>query len=286
DLYGVTPSIVNATTISDAYFGGGHAHEKLAALERRRDGIFVAEETVLDYQLRLGDLIRIRVLDTRSHRYVPTPFHVLGVVREFPTAPTDSFLLANASYVREVTHSNSAETMLIRTAGRSPRQVARAVASIVPPGTRVQDVETERRIAASGLVAVDVGGLTEIEIVFATLIALGGVSLLLVLTFVERSRSFVILRALRVTTRQVTGLASAEAGSVLFVGLATGTAIGGTLGWILVKVLRGVFDPPPQHPVIPWLYVAALAGTLIVCSAIATAVTLRRTAHLGPAELR
>src|SRR5207249_4900069 len=106
DLYGVTPDVQRATTISDAYFAAGHAGDELAALARTPDGVFVAEETVVDYQLRRGDLIRLRVLDASTHRYVPRPFHLLGVTREFPTAPTDSFLVANANYIRDITHSS------------------------------------------------------------------------------------------------------------------------------------------------------------------------------------
>lgn len=35
------------------------------------------------------------------------PFHYVGVVREFPTAPSDSFLVANAEYVADATGSDA-----------------------------------------------------------------------------------------------------------------------------------------------------------------------------------
>jgi putative ABC transport system permease protein len=286
DLYGVTPSIQRATTVSDAYFASGHARIQLADLQHTPDGIFVAEETVVDYQLRPGDLIRIRVLDARTHRYVAKPFHLLGVIREFPTAPTDSFLVANASYIRDITHSSAEETMLVRTDGRSPRVVANGVRRAVPASARVQDIDTTRRIVASGLVAVDAHGITQIEMAFGLLIALGGVAMLLALAVVERRRSFVILRTLRVTARQVAALAAAEAGSVVVIGTLAGTAFGGAIGWILVKVLRGVFDPPPQHPVIPWPYLGLLVAAIAATAALATGVSVASTARLDPSELR
>ena len=38
---------------------------------------------------------------------------------------------------------------------------------------------------------------------------------------------------------------------------------GATLGWgvarVLVKLLTGVFDPPPDHLAVPWLYLLAVA---------------------------
>ena len=286
DLYGVTPQLTRATSLSDAYFADGHAAQQISALGRTRDGVFIADETLIDYALHRGDPIFLRVLDVRTHRYTPVPFHVLGVVREFPTAPTDSFLVANASYLRDVTHSDSYETLLVRSNGRSPRSVAADVRHVVPAGATVQDIVSERRIIASGLVAVDVHGLMQIEIVFATLAALAGVALLLALTFAERRRSFVILRVLRVTARQITGIAGAEAASVVFVGGVAGAAFGGAIGFILVKVLRGIFDPPPQHPLVPWTYLVALAFGITVVAVAATAFGVRRGSRTGPSELR
>jgi putative ABC transport system permease protein len=41
-------------------------------------------------------------------------------------------------------------------------------------------------------------------------------------------------------------------------GLAGGAAIGAILSMMLVKVLSGVFDPPPSVLAIPWPYLSAL----------------------------
>src|SRR5260370_14517325 len=151
DLYGVQPDrIGRATAMSDAFFAGGRASQKLKTLAGRSDGIFVSDETVKDFVLHTGDLIKLRLLDARTRAYVPVPFHLLGVVREFPTAPTDSFLVANASYVAQQTHSTSAETLLVRTNGRSPSAVAADVRRAVP-GASVRDIVEQRRITATGL---------------------------------------------------------------------------------------------------------------------------------------
>src|SRR5205823_4019579 len=61
DLYGIDPrTIGRATPMSDAFFGGGHASHVLATLAARPDGALVSDETVHDFQLQPGDLLRLR----------------------------------------------------------------------------------------------------------------------------------------------------------------------------------------------------------------------------------
>ncbi len=54
------------------------------------------------------------------------PFHFLGVVREFPTAPKDSFLIANADYIARQTGIKSRKIVLMRTNGKAAQLAARA----------------------------------------------------------------------------------------------------------------------------------------------------------------
>ncbi|WP_316149635.1 hypothetical protein [Cupriavidus sp. BIC8F] len=56
DLYGIDAThIAAATRMSDAYFESRDARATLDLLARTPDGILVSEETVKDFQLRLGD---------------------------------------------------------------------------------------------------------------------------------------------------------------------------------------------------------------------------------------
>ena len=64
---------------------------------------------------------------------------------------------------------------------------------------------------------------------------------------------------------------------------AVGAILGGAAGWILsqmlVKVLSGVFDPPPAQLSVPWAYlgvVAALAAVSLIVSALAAIRAARR----------
>ena len=65
-----------------------------------------------------------------------------------------------------------------------------------------------------------------------------------------------------------------EAAYVTIGGILLGVLAGWGLSYVIVKELTGVFDPPPQHLAIPWLYLSAVgvvtivAVTLVVVGAI------------------
>jgi putative ABC transport system permease protein len=45
---------------------------------------------------------------------------------------------------------------------------------------------------------------------------------------------------------------------ITLAGTLFGVAIGMTTAWMLVKMLTGVFDPPPERLDIPWFYLSGL----------------------------
>jgi len=74
----------------------------------------VSQETVNDFQLALGDTVNLRLQDATTHQYKAIPFTFVGVALEFPTAPKDSFLVANAAYIAAQTGTPGHEVLLIR----------------------------------------------------------------------------------------------------------------------------------------------------------------------------
>src|SRR2546427_1187318 len=100
-------------------------------LARRRsspDGILVSKETITDYSLRPGDLLKLRLLDRRSGRFHVVPFHVVGVVQEFPSAPRDSFMVANLGYVQQATHDPGPNVVFVDASG-SPVGLSNRIAA-------------------------------------------------------------------------------------------------------------------------------------------------------------
>ena len=79
-------------------------------------------------------------------------------------------------------------------------------------------------------------------------------------------------------------------GESLFVtggGLVLGAAIAaGDLARMLVKVLTGVFDPPPDAPAVPWGYLGAVVLLTVGAVGVAGAATLRALRRPAIEELR
>jgi putative ABC transport system permease protein len=189
DLYGIDPiQIGSATTMSDAYFASGDAKGTLADLARTPDGVLVSQETINDYQLSRGDSINLRLQTAADHQYHVVPFHIVGVVREFPTAPKDSFLVANAAYIAQQTGSAAGEIVLIRANG-DPSRVARAAQSVTAnlPGLKVSQIGDAVALIGSSLTAVGLDGLTRIELIFALILLAASGGLVLGLGFADRS---------------------------------------------------------------------------------------------------
>jgi putative ABC transport system permease protein len=279
DLYGISPSTIgNATDMSDAFFGGGDARAVLAALGSQPSGVLVSEETVNDFRLQPGDLLRLRMQSAADHAYHVVPFHYVGVVREFPTAPRDSFIVANATYVAARTRSSAYQTLLVRTSA-SPPAVAARVRGLIPSssGATVQDIQTQLTITLSGLTAIDLSGLTRLELVYAIILGAGASGLVLALGLAERRRTFAIASAVGAKTRQLASFVWSEALYVTAGGLALGFLAGWALSYVIVKILTGVFDPPPERLSWPWSYLALAIGAIILAVVVAVIATIRAT---------
>ena len=263
DLYGIDPAqIGKATSVVDAYFANRDAKATLQALATTADGVLVSQETVNDFQLALGDTVNLRLQDATSNQYKAIPFTFVGVALEFPTAPKDSFLVANAAYVAAQTGTGANEVLLIRGTGDPQTLAATVRDSLGATSTyRVSDLATAFSIISSSLTAVDLGRLTTIEIAFAVLLLAAATGMLLYLGFAERRRSAEILTALGASASEVAGFLWSEAAIILVPGAVIGAAIGVAAADMLVKLLSGIFDPPPDALSYP---VAGLAGFVLV----------------------
>lgn len=287
DLYGVRPQTIGAAgKLQNGWFQGGTASQLMSTLAQRRDSVLVSAETVKDFQLHPGDLLRLRLQDGRTKKFTSVPFHYAGVAKEFPTAPTDSFLVANRDYVAEQTGSDAVGSFLLQTDGTNPATVAEQVRAQVGTSAQVTDIVTSRKVVGSNLTAVELSGLTKVELGFALALAAAATGLALGLGFKERRRTFAIASALGAKPRQLGGFVWSESAFVTGGGLALGTGIGAGLSLVLVKVLTGVFDPPPDVLAIPWTYLGGV--TALACGSVlaAGALTLRALRRPAIEELR
>ena len=264
DLYGIDPKRIRAATaMSDAYFAGGDAVAALSMLSSKPSGVLVSEETKNDYQLSVGDTINLRLQFAGDHRYYPVPFVFMGVVREFPTAPKDSFIVANSSYIAARTGIVSQEIALIRADEPIPQvksTVDRLFAGL--PGMTVSDIQSTQAAIDSSLTSVDLRGLTRLELAFAILAVIGSAGLIIALGLRERRRSFALLEAVGASRRQLRAFVWSEVLLVIVSGIIIGAALGMVVAATLVNILHGVFDPPPPHLYAPLGYLVALLAAV------------------------
>lgn len=275
DIYGIDPTTIGAaTSLSDAYFSGGTAREVMDRLAATPDGVLVSEETVSDFQLQKGDTINLRLINAGDNQYHAVPFKFIGIAREFPTAPRDSFLVANAAYISKMTNSNVSEYILMRSA-IDPAQLAKqALAALGPaPGVSVKDIGTASHIIGSSLTAVDLGKLTAIELSFGAIMSVAAAGLMLALGFLDRRRNFAILTAIGAKPPQLAAFLWSEGLLVVLGGILFGVLSGTVTAWMLIKLLSGVFDPPPESMSVPWFYLGFVHVMVILSVAIAVTVT-------------
>jgi putative ABC transport system permease protein len=276
DLYGVRATTVGRVTrLQDAYFRGGSASSLMSALQHTPDGLLVSAETVHDFQLVLGDRLNLRLRDRNSGRLVPVSFRYLGVATEFPTAPHDSFLVANADYVAGRTQDLSYDTFLLDVGASSPGQVADRTRQLLGGTASVTDIAHARHLAGSSLTAVNLAGLTRVELGFALVLAAAAAGLVLALGQAERRRALAVIAGLGARPRQLGAFVRGEAIVVTAVGTCLGAAAGYGLALALVKVLTGVFDPPPSVIAFPWVYLAGVVAAAVIASTLAAETALR-----------
>jgi putative ABC transport system permease protein len=282
DLFGVNPVTFPSTAhLSDAFFVNGTAQSLMNALAQTPNGVLVSQETVTDFQLQVGDTVKLRLQSAVDQQYHVVPFTYVGIAREFPTAPHDSFLVANARYIAAQTQSPAVETLLLKTGSASGSasgsaqdgtgNVGASVRSLLGSisGATVHDIQDQQRAINSGLTAVSLRGLTRIELVFAVLLSAAGAGLVLFLGLDERRRMLAITTALGAKPRQLGAFVWSEAGLVLVGGLVGGLALGWGIAHMLIKLLTTVFDPPPEGATIPWLYVSLIVAVTIASVAVA-----------------
>ena len=290
DLYGVNAkTFARVGPLQDAFVPGSTITKTLASLQARPDGVLLSAETLHDYQLRPGDLIRIRLQSGSDHAYRPVDFHVVGQVTEWPTAPKDSFIVANADYIANQTKSDAVGTFLVST--KTPATTAKALCTQLAgstPGARVDDISSTGAhvTSASGLAGTDLSGLSRLELGFGVLLAMACSGLALLGGIVERRRALVLLAALGATSRQRGRFLATEARTMVVAGVVGGALIGVCIAYLLVKVLTGIFDPAPATAAVPWRYLTMLVAMVAGITVVVVSGFGRLVARAGPSELR
>lgn len=288
DFYGVDAKRIGiVTTLANAYFANHDAVQTMAALQRTPDGVLVSEETAKEFQLKLGDEINLRLQNAADRKYRVVRFHFVGIVKEFPSAPKDAFLVGNADYLASQTGLSVAEVVLLRTSGDAEKVGASArLMAVKFPGIKVTTLGETQATISSSLTAVNLYRLTRLELGFAVLLIAGIAGVVLGLNLAERKRNFVLLAALGAQPAQIGAFLWSEGLFTVLVGMLLGTATGFGIAKTLVAILAGAFDPPPEALVVPWLYLAIAGGVALICASLAITMMQKLSARPDLETLR
>ncbi len=280
DTFGIDPATIGrATTLRDSYFIGAGAQATIDRLRAMRDGILVSKETITDYQLKLGDLLNLRVLDHRTGRFHVVPFHVAGIVQEFPSAPRDSFMVANSGYLEAADHAGGPNVVFAKASDPGPTSLA-VTRAVRADGAIVKNIAQQAQQTVSSITTVDLRGISDIEEAFTIALAAAAMALFVALAVIERRHEFATMAALGATLRSVGAFVWSEAALVLAAGLLLAAGLGLLLALMLVAMLQHVFDPPPDQLAIPWTYLGELAGAAVAATTLAALITARRLRRL------
>lgn len=280
DTYGIdAQTIARATGLRDSYFLSGSSAEVLARLRARPDGILVSKETITDYSLNLGDLLLLRVLDHRTGRFRVVPFHVVGVVQEFPSAPRDSFMVTNLSYLKAADGSGAANVVFAK--ADDPRATAARIAAATrTDGTIVKNIMQQSQATVSSITTIDLRGISRILEAFTVLLAAAAMGLFVALALIERRQELATMAALGARVRDIGAFLWSEAALVLIAAMLLAAGLGTLLSEMLVAMLQHVFDPPPESLAVPWRYLAELAGAAALATVLAVAAAGRGLARM------
>jgi putative ABC transport system permease protein len=281
DTFGIDPrTLTRGTSLRDSYFLGGSAAQMLGRLRSTPDGVLVSKETISDYSLRPGDLLKLRVLDRASGRFRIVPFHVVGVVQEFPAAPRDSFMVTNLAYLERVTHDPGPNVVFVNAKGDPVLLAHRLAAATHSDGTLVKNIRQQTAQTVSSITTVDLSGITRIEEVFALVLAAATMALFVAVGLSERRQEFATMAALGASLRQIASFLWSETALVLVAASALAALLGWLLAEMLVAMLQHVFDPPPDHLAAPWGFLGGLAAAALVGALTAGALAAFRIRRL------
>jgi putative ABC transport system permease protein len=280
DTFGIDAArFRDATSLRDSYFLGGSADQMMSRLASTRDGILVSLETITDYSLHRGDLLRLRVLDQRTGHFRVAPFHVVGTVQEFPSAPRDSFMVTNLGYLDQLTHSGP-NVVFAKTNVSPPAVAARVASATSSLGTEVKNIDQQTAQTVSSITTVDLTGISHLEEVFAIVLVAAATAIFVLAAVAERRHEFATMTAIGAPLKDVGAFVWSEVGMVLGAAALLAAGLGWLLARMLVAMLTHVFDPPPDHLAVPWGFIGLLYAAAVLAGVGGSAIAGRAIGRL------
>lgn len=287
DIFGVDlTSFEAATRTANSFFVGNDAHATLSMLRATPNGILVSQETYRDYSLRMGDRLRIRLYNATKQAYVPVIFKLVGVAREFATAPLDAFLVTNFRFLSAATGRGKADLFLIKTS-RSPGEVAAELGKAFNrgPAVTIVDLNGIRQRLSTSLTTLNLSALTNIDYGYTLVMLIMAIQVFGFATLLDRRKDFAVLQVMGTGWSRISALVLVEVAFAAFLGVVFGLAVGLGFAQMLTQILTAIFDPPPETIAIPWGSLGLISGLTALSAVLASAVVSIRLARVNLAEI-
>jgi len=288
-VFGIDPQSYTLTTEpADSFFINLNAAQAMQDLANVPNGVLVSQELANSYDIRLGDPVIIRLPRTASadSPMIEIRLQTVGIIRFFPTAQQDAFLVMNLSFMQSVTHNDKINYFLIRTSD-SPHDVAIRLQETL--GTQVpmktEDIDTAILASGNSMTSLNLQGLGSIEQGYSVIIISLGLAIFLLSMIYERAKEFGAMRAVGGSITQIGRILWSESLTVGVLSLLIGSIIGLILGGVFVSLLKVLYTIPPTGMNIPWGALFALLALILLGMALATLFANRRLARMEIAEV-
>jgi putative ABC transport system permease protein len=288
-VFGIDPQSYTLTTEpADSFFIDMNAAQAMQDLANVPNGVLVSQELANSYDIRLGDPVIIRLPRTASadSPMIEIRLQTVGIIRFFPTAQQDDFLVMNLSFMQSVTHNDKISYFLIRTSD-APHDVAIRLQDTL--GTQVpmktEDIDTAILALGNSMTSLNLQGLGSIEQGYSVIIISLGLSIFLLSMIYERAKELGAMRAVGGSITQIGRILWSESLTVGVLSLLIGSIIGLILGGVFVSLLKVLYTIPPAGMNIPWGALFALLVLIVLGMALATLSANRRLARMEIAQV-
>ena len=288
-VFGIDPqSYVLAAEPANSFFANGNATQTMQDLANVPNGVLLSQQLADAYTIGIGDPVIIRLPRTANadNAMIETRLQAVGIIRSFPSAGSDTFLVMNLPFMQSVTNNDKISYFLIRTSN-APHAVANrlqdTLGSQVP--MKMEDIDTAVLALGNSMTSLNLQGLGSIEQGYSVIIISLGLAIFLLSMIYERAKEFGTMRAVGGSITQIGRVLWSESLTVGVSSLLIGSIIGLVLGGVFVSLLKVLYTIPPAGMNIPWGPVFALLALTLLGMALATLFANHRLARMEIAQV-
>ncbi len=284
-LAAVEPRAFAATApVQDDDFPSGSAATTLGLLGEDPQAVLLSQEMADFLEAQVGDTLPV-LLARGTAAQAETELALVGLFERLPGFPEGLDALMDIGTYR-ATVPAGADYFLVRTDSGSDAGLDRVVDRLgdTPFPLQIDSRTTVLARDQSSLAALNIRGLLDLDAGYALAMSAVTIAIFVFGLLLQRRREYVVLRAQGLSPPAVRGLIAAEAATVAVAGCIVGVAVGWTMAWFFVNVLRPLFVLPASFAIAPGA-TTLVVGVVLLATAVASVLGSHLVNRLEPTEL-